>query len=286
MADQRVGLHEEPLYGLWSRHGNPPLMDRPHRHNELELNLLERGCIHYSFPGQRIVIPEGRLFLFWAGVPHQLIWMADDTYIHWMTFPLAWLLRWQLSDALIQPLLRGQPAIDPDSPSLIADLAGFYRWHADLESGLEERKRVLMLELEARMRRMDLASNLSGQLNPLSSPHQKPGLLEHSGKAEKMAGYLAKNFALDWSPENAAKVVGIHPNYAMNLFQRTFGVSMVVYVTQLRVAMAQKLLITTTMEILDIAYECGFGSASRFYEAFKAIAGTTPYRYRKSMQWA
>ncbi len=100
-----------------------------------------------------------------------------------------------------------------------------------------------------------------------------------------MALFLSENFTQECSPEKTAEIVGVHPNYAMSLFQRAFGISMVVYVTQLRVAMAQKLLVTSSMEILDIAYECGFGSTSRFYTAFKAITGTTPHRYRRSMLW-
>ncbi len=45
MVGPPVKINEESLYGLWSRHGEPLLMDIPHRHNDLELNLLERGSI-------------------------------------------------------------------------------------------------------------------------------------------------------------------------------------------------------------------------------------------------
>lgn len=284
MTDRLVRLTEEPLFGLWSRHGDPLLMDLPHRHNELELNLLERGSIQYLFPGKRAEIQAGRLFLFWAGMPHQLVSKSTDTYIHWMTFPLAWLLRWNLTDTWIQSLLKGLPAINADETASGSDLSMFYRWHADLESGRIDFKEILVLELEARMRRLNLSSAIpEGQAAPAGS--KKGASPEGLGAPERIAQYLADNFAQDWSPSEAARRVGLHPNYAMILFQRTFGVSMVTYVTQLRVAMAQKLLATSAMEILDIAYECGFGSASRFYAAFKAVTQVSPHQYRKSLRW-
>lgn len=284
MTDRQVRLTEEPLFGLWSRHGDPLLMDVPHRHNELELNLLERGSIQYLFPGKRVDIQAGRLFLFWAGVPHQLVSKSDDTYIHWMTFPLAWLLRWNLTDTWIQALLKGLPAINVDETASESDLITFYRWHADLESGRHDYRDILILELEARMRRLNLSSEiLEGMAAMTASKKSAPP--DGPGVAESIAKYLAENFTREWSPAEAARTVGLHPNYAMSLFQRDFGMTMVTYVTQLRVAMAQKLLATSAMEILDIAYECGFGSPSRFYAAFKTITQVTPYQYRKSMRW-
>jgi AraC family transcriptional regulator, melibiose operon regulatory protein len=248
------------------------------------LNLLERGSIEYLFPGKRIEIRKSQLFLFWAGVPHQLVSKTEDTYIHWMTFPLAWLIKWHLSDGFIQPLLNGQPAIDSVPSYLSVDLAAFYRWHADLENGEETRKNILILELEARIRRLALAITMSSGNTKIGVSINGTQSTEFSRKAERMALFLSENFTQECSPERTARVVGVHPNYAMSIFQRAFGISMVVYVTQLRVAMAQKLLVTSSMEILDIAFECGFGSASRFYSAFKTVTGTTPHRYRKSMQ--
>jgi AraC-like DNA-binding protein len=279
----KMQTNEEPLYGLWSRHGDPLLMQFPRRHNELELNLLERGSIQYLFSGQRVEIQHGQLFLFWAGVPHQLVWKTNDAYIHWLTFPLAWLLRWRLSEDFIQSLFKGLPVINADASSQAADLAAFYRWHADLVIGLDERKEVMLLELEARARRLNLEWAESVNRVRTQRINKKAGPSDSLGKAEKIAQYLSANFMHEWSPEEAAKVVGLHPNYAMGLFQRAFGISMVGYVTQLRVALAQKLLVTSSKEILILAQECGFGSTSRFYAAFKDITATTPYRYRRSM---
>lgn len=48
------------------------------------------------------------------------------------------------------------------------------------------------------------------------------------------------------------------------------------YVTQHRLSHARRLLLTTDCKVFDIAAEVGFGSSSRFYEAFAQWRGRTP----------
>jgi CheY-like chemotaxis protein len=47
-----------------------------------------------------------------------------------------------------------------------------------------------------------------------------------------------------------------------------------------RVRHAQRLLATTPRKAIDIAFECGFPSSSRFYAAFAKFCGKTPGDYR------
>ncbi len=71
----------------------------------------------------------------------------------------------------------------------------------------------------------------------------------------------------------------LRPNYAMTLFRRDYGISLSSYRTWLRVCRARYLLVSTNWEVSRIAFETGFGSLSRFYEAFKAASGRTPRQY-------
>ena len=66
----------------------------------------------------------------------------------------------------------------------------------------------------------------------------------------------------------------------MTLFRRTFGLSIGAYLTQYRVADAQRLLATTDARIVDVALAAGFGSLSRFYAAFGQACGRSPRAYR------
>lgn len=66
----------------------------------------------------------------------------------------------------------------------------------------------------------------------------------------------------------------------MTLFRQHYGMTLGTYLTRLRVCQAQYLLVSTNGDVSRIAFETGFGSLSRFYEAFKAISGQTPRQYR------
>lgn len=95
-----------------------------------------------------------------------------------------------------------------------------------------------------------------------------------------MARFVAENHARPLRAEDTASHVGLHPNYAMTLFQRYYGMTLNGYLTRMRVCQAQYLLISTESEIAEISLETGFGSLSRLYEAFKAVSGHTPRQYR------
>jgi AraC-like DNA-binding protein len=68
----------------------------------------------------------------------------------------------------------------------------------------------------------------------------------------------------------------------MGVFQHAFGTTLLKYVTQHRLSHAQRLLVTTDDLILNIALKSGFGSLSRFNEAFRQSFGCTPREYRRT----
>ena len=263
-------------FGLQCWSGSPHLMERGHRHNDLELNLVERGQVVYLFGGQRVTLLTGELRLFWAATPHQMIEQAPDTYMHWLTVPLAWLLQRNLPEAMLQLLLRGLPLRTLAQPH---DAWFIQRWQQDLQLGADWRD-IVLLELEARLRRM------ATELLPAPKQTTRRVASGASGmsKSEAMARIIATKFQDALSASDIAREVGLHPNYAMSLFRQTYGDTFIERITQHRVAYAQQLLVTTSATILEIAMQAGFGSATQFYVAFKSICDVTPRTYRQSLQ--
>ena len=99
-----------------------------------------------------------------------------------------------------------------------------------------------------------------------------------------MAGYIAQHYTEPLQVGEISSAVELHPGYAMTLFQKTFGMTLIEYVNQHRTTHAQRLLAASDKKILTIALESGFGSLSRFNEAFKRAAGCTPRQHRKKYQ--
>lgn len=262
----------QPLdtFGLTVAYFPPHIMTSAHRHNEVELNLLASGAMVYRFGGGQIIVKAGQLAVFWGAVPHQLVDVAADTHFHCVTLPLAWFLRWELSPPFVQQVLHGQLITSTADPTL--DAAVFHRWADDCRQPSPERTHIVLLELEARLRRLTLASPSQAALLPLTN-----------SKAAAMADYIAVHSAEALTVDDIAAVVGLNANYAMTLFRQTYHLSLLEYLTQHRIAHAQRLLATTDLRIIDIALESGFGSQSRFYEAFGQICGQSPGAYRATL---
>src|SRR5690606_26302839 len=77
-----------------------------------------------------------------------------------------------------------------------------------------------------------------------------------------------------------AKVVGLHPNYALSLFGEVMRVPMHKFVVRMRLIRARHLLFEGNLSIEDVAYESGFSALSQFYVQFRNAYGLTPRQMR------
>jgi AraC-like DNA-binding protein len=274
-------------YGLTCERWTFSPMARPDRHNEVELNLILNGSLTYLFGGARATIPAGGLAAFWAAIPHQVVATPSDvdaTEYFVVTIPLAWFLQLGLPDRLVQPILHGQMVHDPEDGHLGPDCQRFKRWVDDLAERDEERHRAARLEIEARLVRLALALPPE-KVGRRHSRSRKSVLARHGlTKAEQMAAFIAQRYTQPLHVEDISRSVGLHPGYAMTLFQTTFGMTMIEFVNQHRITHAQRLLATTDKKVLSIAFECGFGSLSRFNDAFRRACGCTPRQHRRTHQ--
>ena len=251
--------------------GAPNRMPSAHRHLEIEINLVIRGSLQYLVGGARVEIAAGELAVFWGSVPHQLTFVAPESEICWLTLPLAQFLGWELPATLTQTILNG--AVAKERADLERDAALFSAWEADLSAASPENARIAGLEIEARLRRLALGEN---SIQPRVK--STSGELRH---VEKMAAFMAQNYAQNLETAHIARAAGVHPSYAMTIFKREFGISLGEFLLRTRLSHAQRLLATTDRKVLDIAFACGFGSSSRFHAAFKTHCGASPAGFRK-----
>jgi AraC-like DNA-binding protein len=96
-----------------------------------------------------------------------------------------------------------------------------------------------------------------------------------------MACFVARHYTEKLTVKEISALVKLHPSYAMTLFQKTFGMTLVTYLTHHRISHAQRMLATTKESTTDIAFQSGFQSLSRFNEAFRRACGCSPRDYRK-----
>ncbi|GFE87743.1 helix-turn-helix domain-containing protein [Steroidobacter agaridevorans] len=269
-------------YGFTCELWRPTPMPRPDRHNEIEINLLRSGLVTYLLGGRKVQVAAQRLSVFWAAIPHQILSFEDTTEYFVVTLPLAWFLQCKLPDQLVKPLLHGEVIAESIDTRAAADIELLSRWEQDFREPGESLRKAVLLELEARLLRLAVTTPSATSRRP------RPGhrAVSHAGlsKVEQMACFIAQRYTQPLSVEEIGEVVGLHPNYAMNLFKKTFGITLVNYITQHRVSHAQRLLATTDAKIVDIALASGFTSTSRFNAAFDAECGCSPRAYRREHQ--
>lgn len=265
-------------FGFGSRRAKPKRQREFHRHNEIEFLYLEKGGIDYLIGGKKLLLRPGRLTVFWGAIPHAPISIKSDTVVNRLTIPLPWFLLWQLPQASTQAFLAGAIVAESNEQNSSSDKSAFWRWHSDLEDGSENRRKLVLLESEARLRRLLLATSL-----PLKQTGRSKTTNVNSSKVESMSQYITLHYSEPLSVVDIAKHVRLHPDYAGKLFRNTCGVGLLEFVNEYRVAHAQRVLATSDAKIIDVALMSGFGSASRFYSAFKKACAQTPREYRDSM---
>lgn len=250
-------------------------MALPHTHPDVEINFLfDGGRVAYFHGGAVETIPAHHFAVLWAGVPHQTVPPGIVGEGVWITLPLAWFLQWNLPGDFAPRLLSGCIVLGQPVPGERAQLE---RWVADFESGAPARRRVLLLELEARLHRLALE-----QPARRGRPRLPATDAAGSGQIERITRFMAEHYREPLAVPTIADAIGLHPKYLMRVFKKHCRVSVWDYLTQLRISHAQRLLITTDLKVLDVAMESGFASVAPFYAAFAARSrGLKPLDYRR-----
>jgi AraC family transcriptional regulator, melibiose operon regulatory protein len=268
-------------YGFTCELWEPETMPRPDRHDEIEINFLDRGTLTYLLGGQRVVIQPRSVTIFWAAVPHQIVAFEDVTFYYVITVPFGWVLHWGLPENLLSALLHGHIVADRGGASGEIDPPLFEQWHRDLEADSAANREVVMLELQARLLRLALRYPGSDEdsVSADSSASRPHTNLE---KAEAMASFVARNYTSRLRVEDIAACSGLNADYAATLFRKVFGMTLTELIARHRIAHAQRQLVTTDDQIVQIAHDSGFDSLSRFNRAFKQLSGMTPREFRKT----
>ena len=266
----KTAPEEAPGFRVWR--GRPYVSMPAHRHDQVEINYSVGGSLTYLLAGSTVTVRPGRLSLFWAGMPHSVVGATGGETFYWVYVPLVWVMRLGLPASFMGRVMGGD--LISDARPSAEDRPMLDRWSGELPDADDARRRLIVREVEARVMRLALSQEGAGE--EVRDPAQRGPV----GKVSDMARFVAENHADPLRAAEVARHVGLHPNYAMTLFRRHYGMTLSAYLTRLRVCRAQHLLLSTDAEISRVAFESGFGSISRFYEAFKKISGQTPRQYR------
>jgi AraC family transcriptional regulator len=127
---------------------------------------------------------------------------------------------------------------------------------------------ALVMHLLQRYSQSQLPNSLSASPSPL--PHPKlPQAIDY------IQAHLSESFTI----AELASTVQMSPYHFSRCFKQSTGLSPHQYILQQRIESAKRLL-STSLPLIEVAYQAGFATQSHFNRHFKRIVGLTPTQFR------
>ncbi|WP_077616693.1 AraC family transcriptional regulator [Caenibacillus caldisaponilyticus] len=98
---------------------------------------------------------------------------------------------------------------------------------------------------------------------------------------ESAKDYMERNFNENLTIEQLARLANLSPKYFVDLFKKTYGISAIDYLTELRINKAKQLMAQADAKLRDIAHQVGYNDEFYFSRTFKKKVGVAPSVYMK-----
>ena len=92
--------------------------------------------------------------------------------------------------------------------------------------------------------------------------------------------YIDANYDKAITLAEIARASHLSVSRLAHLFKDQMGVTLIDYVTQVRIERAKELLLGTDQSCTDVCFQVGYGNPSYFTRTFKSLAGMTPQQFR------
>lgn len=257
-----------------------------HSHPELELVYIKESY------GKRIIgnsvaqFTAGDMVFLGSDIPH--VWLNDEIYYQGISTLKAKAIVVYFSKEIFGPVfyeLKETQKINSLFNQAVRGLAISGKTNELIAKKLE--KLVLKKNFEIIVGLFEILSILSESKDISYVNNEVYHPINDQIKSDKISDvfdYIKDNFKHDISLIEIAKIAHLTPTSFCRMFKTKTKKSFVEYLNEIRVSNACKLLLETEMGISEIAYTCGYKTASNFNQLFKKLTGTTPKEYRKKLE--
>lgn len=114
--------------------------------------------------------------------------------------------------------------------------------------------------------------------------HQRMLEVRNLDTAQKIEKYINDNLAWDLSIEQLCSHFAISRAELYQLFHAKFNASVAEFIRSKRIALAERMIRTTNLQISEIAANVGFYDYNYFSKVFRKRFGVSPREYRKQME--
>lgn len=273
--------YDYPDYPIYLRRGllsNYPNYTAPvHWHDDIEFIAVSEGEMTYNVNGERILLKSGEGIIVNSRQMHfgcSDTWTECD-FICALLHPMLLCAVSSCEYDFILPFLRNTTVpflhLTPGSP-----------WQQEILTQLKlmyanKNRKTAPLKIQSAF--FEIWSLLCEQIPPESSQtNQESGDLTIT---KNMVGFIQQNYTCKLSLAQIAASGAVGQSKCCKLFSRYFNQSPILYLNQYRLNKSMELLRNTDLTITEIAFQCGFTSASYYAETFRKWIGKNPTESRR-----
>jgi AraC-like DNA-binding protein/quercetin dioxygenase-like cupin family protein len=212
-------------------------------------------------------VPPNHAILIPAGVPHYYGAVEEDPWTHyWIHFTGA---RASYYTELLGVTAENPVFQLPRSPYLISCLESIY----SLAS--------LPLVTKNLVAASGALANFLGHINlERFSNNTKTQLAEQ--RVDETIAFMRHNLGQPCTLSDLARIACMSPTHYSNVFKRRQGCSPLQYLNRLKIQKACELLVSTNLQIQQVAHSLGFDDPFYFSRVFRSMVGKSPSTYRQS----
>ena len=258
----------------------------PHKNRGLEITYVEKGMLEWMVEGVPEKVAAGTVFF-------TLPWQVHGSPHPWEPENILWHVLFHLEEDY--PVARRQfrfpksLGFSPREMKLLSTaLAGSQRHGFRATPGLRSLVPELVTELQSthELREAHARTLLRAVLVELKRIVKGEAVDEekHTRSEKRTQTFITElpsTCDQRWTLAGMARHCGIQRTQLNKIFQKLTGSSPMEYLFRLRMERAKTLLRETDIKIIDIAFECGYGSSQYFANTFKQSTGMSPSEYRR-----
>jgi AraC family L-rhamnose operon regulatory protein RhaS len=257
----------------------------PHKNRGMEITYIEKGMLEWMVEGIPESVESGSIYFTLPWQVHGSLNLREPENIIWhvlfhleedypvprsrFRFPRAFGFSREEMDILSttfagarQHCFPATPAMRGLMPTLIGELQSTHELRAAHTATL---LRAILVELKR---------IVSGEV-------VDTGRYTYSEqRVQALIAGLPAHCDRPWTLAEMADQCGIQRTQLNKVFQKLTGSTPMEYLFRIRMERAKTLLRETDMKIIDIAFECGYGTSQYFANTFKQATGITPSQYR------
>lgn len=253
-----------------------------HWHNDIEFNVVRKGSLNFLINGETVRLEEGQGLVVNSRRLHGHSTDGQDCeYLCTLMHPMLLCASSELEQRYVAPMID-------DGFLPYVKLDGSAEWHGRV---IERLGRIhyhvgdaaapMIIQSLFYEIWLEMYENLRSHDSETPSAQRTDRGLNAT---REMVVYVQEHFREKVTLEDIAKAGAVSKSTCLALFKKYLHDSPINYMILCRVSAAAERLESSGLSVTEIAYECGFSSASYFIETFGKVRGVSPLEYRKSLK--